>query len=363
MSGEIKPYVIRTPYEITFKMNSCSVEPLNTVAVNLSHLEYCSPEPQHLTITVLLCLVFLVGFVLNSFSLWVFCYRISHWTSSNVLQFHLALSDAIITPAAPLMATYFIKSNHWTFGSFLCKAKIALLTMHLYGSILFLMLISVHRYIVVVQYKKTSPMKQVKFVHKLCGGIWLLLLASGTAIFGLFNTSNVGNQTLCLSIHQNEYMQVYFTVNLFILILGFLVPFAVTVVCYILLASSVSRINTTTKKGRAIKSKSHKTVAICLAIFGFCFMPIALVRTIAVVVKMFFPNECKLLVKLETAYYICWIFAGANCCVDPLLYCFVSRDFNKCLRTSLKTGGNIQEERNKNELYDQDSTFNSQPTI
>ncbi|KAJ7994009.1 hypothetical protein DPEC_G00261500 [Dallia pectoralis] len=118
--------------------------PWNNTA-NGSLSESCQIQPQHVSITVFLLLVFVVGLVLNVFSVWVFCCRVPKWSSGTVLQFHLALSDVIVTPVAPLMATYFLMDSHWVFGSFMCKLKIVLLIIHFYGSILFLTLISIHR--------------------------------------------------------------------------------------------------------------------------------------------------------------------------------------------------------------------------
>ncbi|XP_018614616.1 P2Y purinoceptor 2-like [Scleropages formosus] len=315
--------------------NPPSLQLVNNATSSPSNVESCPIEPQHLSITVFLCFVFLGGFLLNGFSLWVFCCRISKWSSGNILQFHLAMSDAIIAPAAPLIGVYFAMGQ-WTLGPFLCQLKIALITIHFYGSILFLMLISIHRYVAVVHYKKSTPMQQTKFVHKLCGGVWLLLLTSGSATFVLFHDSQVGNHTLCLSVHQSEYITTYFTINFFLVALGFLVPFLVLVVCYTSLVNSVSRIKTNTAKGQAMKSKSCKMVAMCLVIFAVCFMPLSVVRSVCLVVKMFFPSYCTVLLHLETAYYVSWILAGANCCLDPLLYCFGSKNFNKTMRRSLK---------------------------
>ncbi|XP_076126322.1 lysophosphatidic acid receptor 6-like [Alosa pseudoharengus] len=311
----------------------------NSSPANLSALESCGMHTQHVSIAVLLCLVFVVGFFLNCFSLWVFCCMMPKWNSGTLLQFHLVLSDVIITLTTPLMVAYFALGSHWPFGSFLCRLKIALLFVHLYGSVMFLTLISVHRYMTVVHFKRNPWIKQKKFVHAVCAGVWLLMLAKGTACFVVFDTSQVDNHTLCLSIHQGEYIHTYFILNFFLLILGFLLPFSVAVGCYSQLARSVSRINSNTKKGRSIKSKSNKMVAVCVVIFVVCFLPLNVIRTVGVIVKMFFPKNCDVLLQVETAYYVSWIIAGANSCFDPLIYCFGSQNFSRAIYSSLRKIG------------------------
>lgn len=310
----------------------------NSSTANLSSLG-CNVHEQHLSIAVLLCLVFVVGFFLNCFSLWVFCCMVPRWNSGTHLQFHLVLSDVIITLTTPLMVAYFALGCHWPFGSFLCKLKIALLFIHLYGSVIFLTLISVHRYMAVVKFKRNRWMKQKKFVQTLCAGVWILIFAMGTVCFVVFDTSQLGNHTLCLSIHQGQYVNKYFTVNFILLILGFILPFSVALGCYSRLAKSVSQINSNTEKGRSIKSKSNKMVVVCLVIFLVCFFPINIIRTVGVVVKKFFPENCNVLLQVEVAYYVSWIIAGANSCFDPLIYCFGSQNFSRAVFRSLRKIG------------------------
>ncbi|XP_072521075.1 P2Y purinoceptor 2-like [Salminus brasiliensis] len=303
----------------------------------------CPVVSQHISIAVLLCLVLLLGLLLNIFSVWVFLRRMPKWKAGTILQFHLAISDAIICPLAPFIMVYFALGGNWAFGSLMCRVKIALLTTHFYGSILFLTLISVHRYVSVVYHSQDSCLKQKDFVKRLCAGVWLFVLIKGVVCFSLLDISTVGNHTVCLSIHQGENIEVYFAMNFVLLIPGFLVPFTISLFCYIRLARSLSSINICHQKGKQIKSKSQKMVAICLVIFGLCFLPMNVVRTMIVVVKKYFSSNCDLLLQVETAYYASWVLSSANCCLDPLIYCFSSENFTKAVRSSLrKIGARIQ---------------------
>lgn len=308
----------------------------NTTSGDISVV--CPMKPQHISISVLICLTFLVGLLLNVFSLWVFTCKTPEWTSNTVFQVHLAVSDVIICPMGPFMAVYYHTAN-WPFGKALCQLKIALMTFHIYSSILFLTLISIHRYVVVVCYNQDSYMNRKNFVQKLCFGVWLLVLVKGTVLAMILDTSTVNNHTLCLSIHQDQYTNSYFIANFSVLIPGLLLAFTVSVICYSLLVRSMSRLDTSHDSGQAIKKKSCKMVTVCLAIFVVCFTPMNVVRSVGLVVKKFFPSNCSLLLKLETAYYVSWILAGANCCLDPIIYCFSCQKFTKTFRISLRRIG------------------------
>ncbi|XP_070690616.1 P2Y purinoceptor 2 [Pempheris klunzingeri] len=293
----------------------------------------CLGETQHVSITVLLCLVFFLGFLLNTFSLWVFCCRCPCWTSGTTLQFHLALSDAIATPVTPMMAVYFTMGNDWTFGWFLCQVKIALLSAHFYGSTIFLTLISIHRYTVVVRFNRSSRMKRNEFVRKLCAGVWSLLLLQALIYAFMLPPSKEGGNSQCLSIHQKNLTDAYFVINFILFIFGFLLPLLVSAICYSRLASTLTRLNISTAKGLKVKVKSQRMIGVCLLIFGLCFLPLNVVRTVAVVLKKYYPWQCHVLLHIETAYYATWILAGINSCLDPLLYCFGSQKFRDAFQS------------------------------
>uniref|UniRef100_A0A7N6AWL4 G-protein coupled receptors family 1 profile domain-containing protein n=1 Tax=Anabas testudineus TaxID=64144 RepID=A0A7N6AWL4_ANATE len=287
----------------------------------------------HTSITVLLCIVSFLGFLLNSFSLWVFSCRLPSWTSGTLLQFHLALSDAIATPSIPMIAIYFAMGSDWPFGQFLCQVKIALLSSHIYGSTIFLTLISIHRYTAVVHFNRSSCMKRKEFVWKLCAGVWALLLIQALIYAFMLPPTKEGSNSQCLSIHQKNLTDTYFVINFILFIFGFVLPFLVSAVCYGHLANTLRRLNISTAKGLKVKVKSQRMIGMCLVIFALCFLPLNVIRTVGVVLKKFYPQECHILLQIETVYYACWILAGVNSCLDPLLYCFGSQNFRDAFQS------------------------------
>ncbi|XP_074526298.1 P2Y purinoceptor 2 [Halichoeres trimaculatus] len=293
----------------------------------------CLQESQPMSIASLVCLVFLLGFLLNTFCLWVFCCRLPCWTSGTILQFHLALSGTIATPVAPMMAVYIVRGYDWPFGGFLCQVEIALFSSHVYGSIMFLTLISIHRYIAVVRYNQRSCMKQKQFVRWLCAGVWTVLLIQSLIYAFTLPMSAEGSKNQCLSIHQTNLKDSHFVINFILFILGFLLPFLVSAVCYGRLANSLTRLNISTAKGLKVKKRSQRMIGVCLLIFGLCFLPLNVARTLAVVLIKFFPQRCHVLLQAETTYYASWILVGVRSCMDPLLYCFGSQNFKDALQS------------------------------
>ncbi|XP_041854873.1 P2Y purinoceptor 2 [Melanotaenia boesemani] len=309
----------------------------------------CLTEDKHVAIAVLLCLVVFVGFLLNIFSLWVFCCRIPCWTSGTTLQFHLALNDTIMTPVTPLIAAYFVLGNNWPFGRFLCQVKIGLLSSHFYGSTMFLTLISIHRYVAVVHFNRSSCFKRKVFVRRLCAAVWSVLLVQAVVHAAMLPSSKEGGSNQCLTIHQRNLTDSYFIINFIRFIFGFLLPFCVSAACYGRVASTLTRLNISSSKGLKVKLKSQRMIGVCLVIFGLCFLPMNVARTVGVILKKYYPRRCHALQQIETAYYASWILAGINCCLDPLLYFFGSQNFRDAFQ-SLRMGQEEAPNRSESEM-------------
>lgn len=305
------------------------------ISSSINDSESCLPETQHVSITVLLCLVYFVGFLLNTFSLWVFCCRLSSWNAGTILQFNLALTDALATPVTPMMAVYFAMEYDWPFGQFLCQVKIALISSHFYGSTIFLTIISIHRYTAVVHFNKRSYMKDKSFVKKLCAGVWLLLLAQSLVYAFILPTTKEGKYRQCLSFNQKKLTNFFFVINFVLFIVGFLLPLGISATCYCCLANTLTRLNISTPKGLKVKLKSQRMIRICLIIFIICYLPMNVTRTMGVVLIKYYPQHCYILQSVQTAYYASWILAGVNGCLDPVLYCFGSHSFRDAV-ASLK---------------------------
>ncbi|KAI1900574.1 hypothetical protein AGOR_G00051320 [Albula goreensis] len=276
---------------------------------------------------------YLGGFLLNSLSLWLFSSRTVKWNSSAVLQFNLALNDVLVTPAAPLIVLYSLW-DHWPFGLFLCQLKVFLLSVHVYGGICFLTLISIHRCSTVARHPglTQSRMADTCFVRRLCTAVWVGLLLQGLPFFGLLDTwKDENNSTKCLSFHQPNMVSLFFTYNLIVLVLGVLVPFGVFATCYTWLGMFLSRVRVRRVRGRGVRVHAARVITACMFIFTLCYVPLHVTRTVGVTVTLFYPSRCRLLSAIEVAYYISFTLSSANCCLDPLLYCFSSRSFRKSL--------------------------------
>ncbi|XP_069465985.1 lysophosphatidic acid receptor 6-like [Ambystoma mexicanum] len=293
----------------------------------------CQPQKIHLFIPIFLSFIFFIGFILNCISVWIFWFRIKQWNSTMILQFNLAIADAIITPAAPLIIVYSL-TDDWTFGTFLCQLKVFLLSAHMYGSIYFLTLISLHRYFTVAHNVKRTVLTRNSFIKKVALVVWGCLLFQGIPFFFILKTTEIQDTTKCLSFHQTEMAVLYFVWNWVIILSGLFIPFGITIICYTLLGRFILKINPMNTVSKVMKSKSIQTISVSLIIFIICYVPVHITRTMGVTIKLFFPTDCELLERVEVVYYITWMLSGTNCCLDPILYCFASDKFYSLFKDS-----------------------------
>ncbi|XP_015276636.1 PREDICTED: P2Y purinoceptor 2-like [Gekko japonicus] len=304
-------------------------------AKNVSNSTECQLQKSHLAIPLLIGILSVGCLVFNSISLWIFWFKLKRWNSSIMLQFNLALVDASILPITPLMVAYFILGNHWPFGEFLCQFQAFMLGTHLYGSIYFLMLISVHRYQAIVHYSAKSLWRKKTFWKKLIWVFWVLLFLQGLLFFFLIKTLDLDGSRRCLTTYRSELSHVFLIYSIVLMVLCFLLPFCISMASYVMLGAYIAQISKATLQGRVIKTKSIQMITVALVIFAICFMPYHICSTLATILKHY-GMPCESLRHIEISYYVSLVFTMVNCCLDPFIYNFANENFNRSFSRTLR---------------------------
>ncbi|XP_048121169.1 cysteinyl leukotriene receptor 2 [Alosa alosa] len=138
-------------------------------------------------------LIFIIGLIANLISLCVFLkmWRAEKTLSSiNLFMVNLTVSDLMLICSLPFRASYYINDSNWVFGDVTCRIMSYVLYVNMYGSIYFLMVLSVIRYVAI-----TKPFTYVRQQHYrctwlVCLSIWLLV--SLASIPNLFSGTNQG---------------------------------------------------------------------------------------------------------------------------------------------------------------------------
>ncbi|XP_075054635.1 P2Y purinoceptor 2-like [Mixophyes fleayi] len=270
-------------------------------------------------------IVFTFGFVLNVLALYIFIFRIRPWKVVNIFMFNLALSDFLYVLSLPLLAYYYSKANDWPFTEPLCKLVRFLFYTSLYCSILFLLCISIYRFLAVCYPMHFLRWGQVRYARIASVCIWATIIIMQSPTLYFVSTSFIDNSTVCHDTSNDDLFDqfvVYSTVNLTLL---FCIPFAIILVCncymiYILVKPTASASRTSESK-----RKSIKIIITVLMVFIICFLPFHVTRTLYYYFRKVDLAPCATLDAVNAAYKSTRPLASVNSCIDPVLYFLVWR--------------------------------------
>ncbi|XP_055137311.1 P2Y purinoceptor 2 [Symphalangus syndactylus] len=264
--------------------------------------------------------VCVLGLCLNAVALYIFLCRLKTWNASTTYMFHLAVSDALYAASLPLLVYYYAHGDHWPFSTVLCKLVRFLFYTNLYCSILFLTCISVHRCLGVLRPLRSLRWGRARYARRVAGSVWVLVLACQAPVLYFVTTSARGGRVTCHDTSAPELFSRFVAYSSVMLGLLFAVPFAVILVCYMLMARRLLKPAYGTSGGlpRA-KRKSVRTIAVVLAVFALCFLPFHVTRTLYYSFRSL-DLSCHTLNAINMAYKVTRPLASANSCLDPVLY-------------------------------------------
>nr|XP_005000788.1 P2Y purinoceptor 2 isoform X1 [Cavia porcellus] len=269
--------------------------------------------------------VCVLGLCLNVVALYIFLCRLKSWNASTTYMFHLAVSDALYAASLPLLVYYYAHGDHWPFSTVLCKLVRFLFYTNLYCSILFLTCISVHRCLGVLRPLRSLHWGRARYARRVAVAIWVLVLACQAPVLYFVTTSVRGARITCHDTSAPELFSHFMAYSSVMLGLLFAVPFAIILVCYVLMARRLLKPAYGTSGGlpRA-KRKSVRTIALVLAVFALCFLPFHVTRTLYYSFRSL-DLSCHVLNAINMAYKITRPLASANSCLDPVLYFLVGQ--------------------------------------
>ncbi|KAG8001693.1 P2Y purinoceptor 14, partial [Nibea albiflora] len=303
---------------------------------------------------VIYSLMFLVGLILNGFTLKVYFCRPQQLTTSSMTIYlkNLAAADFMITLSLPIrIADYASSSIHLVF----CSFGVATFYMNMYASIMFMGYIAANRYLKIVHPLGTHILQKVRPAHIISTVTWVFLFASvSTFIILLFLTQNkeltsVQSTTRCDNLFSeqiNLFFKIVYPISaaIFLFILVSLVFFYYSTSRRLSLAQQRQPASSSNKK----LAKSRRNMLVLVSIFCVCFVPYHLVR----LVYTFLSSQCSVSQVLFYLKELTIMVSALNICLDPLIYFIFCKAFRaqlglrKLFRTTqVQTHGENNERR------------------
>nr|XP_009686122.1 PREDICTED: chemokine XC receptor 1 [Struthio camelus australis] len=268
----------------------------------------------HLT-TVLYTLAFLLSLLGNTLVLWILFKYENLASLTSIFIINLCVSDLVFSCMLPFWAVE--QSFGWIFGEFLCKAVNAVFSTGYYSGVFFLTLMTILRYLSVV-----NPLSTLRSQTQCCGflvslAIWTcsILIVVPEVIHTTVQESLDGIKTCDYADWKWKKMDIYLRNILF------LFSFAIIVFCYvkilIILLGAKSR-------------RKHRTVKLILIIVVVFFLSWAPYNILSFLIT-FPPPTCQYEKDVNLAFHISRKIAFSHCCLNPVLYVFVGVKFKRHL--------------------------------
>ncbi|NWW92832.1 ACKR4 protein, partial [Rhynochetos jubatus] len=284
-----------------------------------------------LFLPVFYALAFTVGVAGNSLVVAIYAYCKKLKTKTDVYIMHLAIADLLLLFTLPFWAANAVQG--WELGNSMCKLTSSLYTMNFSSSMLFLACISMDRY------RATSESRGHRRIGKRCSVtcvcVWLsaIFLSIPELIFNQVRKHNDRNE--CLPVFPMS-METLLKASIQILeiILEFLLPFLVMLICYSATARAIFR------SANAKKSRPFLVLLAVVAAFIITQLPYNIVKFCrAIDIIYMLITDCDASKTIDIALQVTQSIALFHTCLNPLLYAFLGASFKMHITKIAKNYG------------------------
>ncbi|XP_007570745.1 PREDICTED: P2Y purinoceptor 14-like [Poecilia mexicana] len=310
--------------------DSPSVLPETT---NNSNSTECEPvhKSANTFFMVIYSLIFLVGLVLNGFTLRVYFCVSQRQASSSVTVFlkNLAASDFLISLCLPLRIMNF-STNSTLIRQVYCNFGASAFYLNMYASILFMGYIAANRYMKIVHPLGNHFIHKARAAYIISMLTWgfLLTMTSSYVILSLLtqkDQENLPGMVSCDVLHSDQLSLLYKVIHacsaaIFVAVLISLIWFYHSTSRRLAQAQKNQSISSNSKK----LAKSRRNMLVLVTVFCICFVPYHLIRLPYAFMKklvcswggwFFYLKELTVLVSV------------LNVCLDPLIYFIFCKAF------------------------------------
>ncbi|XP_059823852.1 cysteinyl leukotriene receptor 2-like [Hypanus sabinus] len=301
---------------------------------NISDFKFSTYPPVYLV-------TFILGFIENSFCLYVFLKLYKTKTEFSIVMVNLAIADLFFVCTLPWRVYYYWKGGIWNFPHSLCRFMFYALYLNMYCSIYFLTLMSILRYFAIVHPLKFLKYRTIKNVLILCILIWVFVGVVASPLLIEDNYIAKNNRTICLDPKYKISSKIY-KMNLISLPVGCVIPFLIITICYIFVLKTLLTSKAEHAKQKCSRRKAIVMIIIVMVIFLTNFLPYHILRTVHLAMNYHGSNsttQVNCFIQRSVVITLCGV--AVNTCLDPLLYYFGAESFRDKLR-SKKTMVNNQ---------------------
>lgn len=281
---------------------------------------------QYYLFTVIYIIVFVLGLLENGVALYLLtCHTIAA-PRPHVFLLNLALVDTLFICVLPFKIHYHLHRNHWVFGDVACRVTGSMYYLNIYLSIAFFTCICVDRYVAVLHPFAYIRVRSSHYIV-VSVAVWLAAVSIATPLMlGGPLHSTLRNVTVCFeNFGVASWMGRMVPYNVCALVFGFVIPFAVILISYPLVARRISCIPNSTRKKKALG-----TIYIILLICITCFLPYHLTHLLHFLMRAGIIRNCLFAGSIYQIRRVTMALVSLNCCLNPILYYFTLLGKDRC---------------------------------
>uniref|UniRef100_A0A3Q0S2H9 P2Y receptor family member 10 n=1 Tax=Amphilophus citrinellus TaxID=61819 RepID=A0A3Q0S2H9_AMPCI len=297
-------------------------------------------------------LLLIPGLLLNTIALWVLCRHISKKTKAVIFMINLAFADLAHILSLPLRVYYYF-THTWPFGRGVCLFCFYLKYLNMYAAIVFLMCISMQRCIF-LQKPFTARRWRRRYDLLISFVVWVTVgLACSPFILmrsssGELNATSTQQPSVgCFKDLPMRHTSLSLTIPMLVFAeaCGFLIPLACIAYSTLRISWSLKESQTHDQNSLNSSRRALRMVLSCFALFLFCFAPYHLNFALYMMVKQDIVTNCEVRKAVLQFHPVSLCIAGLSCCVNPILYYFLTTEFRMHLkrRTRLMSTSSYRE--------------------
>lgn len=296
-------------------------------------------EFRYLLFTVYYSIIFILGFVANTYVLWLFwrLYAKKKLNEIKIFIVNLTTADLLFLVTLPMWIVYYNHKGNWIMPSFLCNIAGYLFFVNTYCSVAFLGVITYNRYQAV-----TRPISTVQSSTRRRGiyvtlAIWILIGVPSIYFLVDDGTTPEGHLIRCFERYDTSGDTTPILAFHVIICICFFIAFLLVLVCNAFIIRTLLSKTVQTRRSARVRQRALWLVITVLTVFIVCFVPHHLVDlpwTLMVLNK--WDISCQRQKLLNDIHQATLVFLGANCVLDPIIYCFLTKKFRTHLSESFK---------------------------
>ncbi|GAA6066734.1 succinate receptor 1-like [Tachysurus ichikawai] len=275
-------------------------------------------------------LEFTIGFIGNLVVVLGYIFCLPAWKSTNVYLFNLSVSDLIFLCTLPELS-YNYAYNLKKFNSSLCVVNRYILNVNLYSSILFMMWVSVDRFLLMCHPQREHILLTLKAALgiTILNWIWMTVQIAPLVVFIIQDLEENG-WTVCRDFASLGVPKVTLIYSIVLTITGYVIPLIG------LFLSSQKMVSVLIKREDVLGTSFQRPVRVVRSaaiMFLLLYTPLHVMRIVRIVSRLPELNLSRCVVDyINRAYIVTRPFGFAHSAINPVFYFLMTDSFKEALQ-------------------------------